>query len=32
LFRGLIVVEFEYHPWKKIIVHEVVKFPLATFY
>jgi hypothetical protein len=25
------VVEFEFQPWKKIIVHEVVKFPLQHF-
>jgi len=25
------MVEFEYQPWKKIIVHEVVKFPIEFF-
>ena len=25
------MVEFEYQPWKKIIAHEVVKFPLQHF-
>jgi hypothetical protein len=25
------MVEFEYQPWQKIIVHEVVKFPLQYF-
>ena len=25
------MVEFEYQPWKKIIIHEVVKFPLQHF-
>ena len=25
------MVEFEYQPWKKVIVHEVVKFPLGHF-
>lgn len=25
------MVEFEYQPWKKIIVHEVIKFPLQHF-
>ena len=25
------MVEFEYQPWQKIIVHEVVKFPLQHF-
>jgi len=25
------IVEFEYHPWEKIIVHEVVKFPIEFF-
>ena len=25
------MVEFEFQPWKKIIVHEVVKFPLQHF-
>jgi len=25
------MVEFEYQPWKKIIVHEVAKFPLEHF-
>ena len=29
--RGLHIVEFEYQPWKKIIVHEVVKFPIESF-
>jgi len=28
---GFNLVEFEYQPWKKIIVHEVVKFPLQHF-
>ena len=25
------MVEFEYQPWKKIVVHEVVKYPLEFF-
>ena len=25
------MVEFEYQPWKKIIIHEVMKFPLEHF-
>ena len=25
------MVEFEYQPWKKIIIHEVLKFPLEHF-
>lgn len=25
------MVEFEYKPWKKIIIHEIVKFPLEHF-
>ena len=29
--QGSIMVEFEYQPWKKIIVHEVVTFPLQHF-
>ena len=24
-------IEFEYQPWKKIIIHEVIKFPLKHF-
>jgi hypothetical protein len=29
--KGYVVVEFEYQPWRKIIVHEVLKFPLQNF-
>lgn len=25
------MVEFEYQPWKKIVVHEVVKYPIEFF-
>ena len=25
------MVEFEYQPWEKIIIHEVVKFPIEFF-